>query len=77
MGLSFYFMALLIENLSSSESSEGVQNSALFAACLLIALLSRHAYIIKNSLLFIQIRQAITSLVYVKTLNLHIKALSK
>lgn len=77
MGLSFYFMALLIQNLSENEGQEGFKNSGLFSLCLVVTLLSRHAYIIRNSLLFIQIRQAITSMVYVKTLNLNINALSQ
>ncbi len=70
MGVSYYFMALLIDALVDGNPRDGLLHSVAFGVCVVGSLLLRHSYIVRNSLLFINIRQAITALLYENALKL-------
>ena len=50
---------------------------AAFALSLLLLVFLRHNYMVQNSVLFLEIRQSLTALLYQKSLNLGLRSVAR
>lgn len=83
VGIGFFMMSAIIGDLingvldeSDSSLFHGLMLSTFFTVIILFLVFLRHNYQMRNSTVFVEIRQALTGLIYRKSLRLSLRALS-
>lgn len=77
VGVGFYLLALIINSIITDARQHVWSLCAAFALSLLLLVFLRHNYMVQNSVLFLEIRQSLTALLYQKSLNLGLRSVAR
>lgn len=77
MGVAFYLISLIIDNLIEGDIQLSLIYAAIFTVALVITLITRDIYQLINSELFILIRQGLSGLLYKKSVRLGLRSISE